>query len=97
MFVSAGFKCQMRDCQLEKRGQYMLVGVMQPQIPVHLCKPGNLRVAAPSPLEATNQTWQTKEEKWGFYRAARQSAFLCPSRLNKNELKITTLDGKFSL
>ena len=56
MFVSAGFKCQMRDCQLEKRGQYMLVGVMQPQIPVHLCKPGNLRVAAPSPLEATNQT-----------------------------------------
>ena len=42
MFVFAGFKCQMRVCQLEKRGQCMLVGVMQPQILFHICKPGSV-------------------------------------------------------
>ena len=56
-------------CQLEKRGQSMPVGVMQPQILVHICKPGSAN----------------KGRKMEFfnYRAARQTAFLCPLRLNK--------------
>ena len=60
MFVFAGFKCQMRVCQLENGGQYMLVGVMNPR----------------SLFTSASQAQQTREEKWSFLIIAQRAKLL---------------------